>query len=56
LRPLGCPNMLKNRTLMPIVSEHGLRLSGHLAKEELFVTCVQTRLLAVRTRTNLSSE
>jgi len=30
----------KNINLLPIMSGHGLRLSEHLAKDELSVTCV----------------
>jgi len=40
---------VENRNLLPVVPGHGLRLFGHLAKDELSVTCVWTQLLAVRT-------
>jgi hypothetical protein len=49
LCPLSCPDMWENINLLPIVSEHSLRMSGHLAEEKLYVTCVRTRLLAVWT-------
>jgi hypothetical protein len=49
LPSVGLFGHVKNINLQPIVSGHGLGLSGHLAEDELSVTCVWVRLLAVRT-------
>jgi hypothetical protein len=43
----GLSGHVENINLLSIVFGHGLRLSGHLAEDELSVTCVRTRLLAV---------
>jgi hypothetical protein len=42
---LGCPDILENRTLLPIVSSW---LSGHIGEYDLIANRVRTRLLTVR--------
>jgi hypothetical protein len=44
----GLFGYVENINLLPIVSGHGLRMFGHLAEDELSITCVRTQLLAVR--------